>query len=80
MPSLTDHGVGTVGGTLGRLAWMNMDVGNDRQAARFADRPEIAEVAPIEPDNAAVKRVRVEIIIEHKVHVTRSAVAFAMSK
>lgn len=39
----------------------------DGQAACLAVCPEFTEVAPIEPDDASVERMRVEIIVEHEI-------------
>src|SRR5690349_12518714 len=64
----------TVGIALARSARMHMNIGHDRQATRLADRPEVAEVAPIEPDDATVERVRIEIVVEHEIKDARAAV------
>ena len=71
--------MGTVGITLTRPAWVHMDVCDDRHPTRLAYLPQVAEIAPIEPHDSAVKRVRVQVIIENKVH-DSSPTSFTMSE
>src|SRR5215218_1744768 len=65
VPGLRNHRVVTVGTTLLRPAGVDVNVCDNRETPRLADRPEVTEVAPVEADDAAVERMRVEVVVEH---------------
>src|SRR5579871_1346908 len=61
---LRDHRVGAIGFALESSARMRMDVRNDGELARAADRPELGESAGAENAHTARVGRRIEIVIE----------------
>ena len=59
---------------LTRTARMHMHVGNDAQATALADVPQLAEVAAVEPNDAGIQGMRVQIVIENEVDDPRPAI------
>ena len=64
VPSLRDHGVGTVSSALGCVAGMGMRIRHNRHLARPAEGPKLGEGYAVQNTNALVIGVRVEFIIE----------------
>ena len=64
----------SIGLALAAPARVYVDVCHDRQPARLADGPELAEKSSIESDDAAVERVRIEIVVKYEVDDARCPV------
>jgi hypothetical protein len=46
---------------------MHVYVGDDKEPSTSTDLPEFTEVAPIEPDNAGLKCMGIEVVIQNEV-------------
>lgn len=60
---------------LSGAAGMNMNIGDDIQAALTAVFPQCPEMPPIEPDDAGPETMRVQIVLENEVHDMCAAIA-----
>src|ERR1043166_7068789 len=62
-----DHRMISIRVALPGPAGVHMNVCHDGQTARLADRPQLAKVTPVKPDDAAVERVWIKVVVEYEV-------------
>ena len=67
MASTRDHRMCTVGFALAGASGVNVNVSHHCQSAGLAECPDLSEITAVEPDDAAVEAMGIEIVIEHEV-------------